>query len=112
MISYQNFLALRSSAMDCETLDDFIAEEGGSVESDDVDEVVFLLKAIFASKSRPAINYAREITELSRAEFCRLYKIPLRSMENWEAGVKKPPEYVASFILFSVLSDNKYFRCG
>lgn len=36
----------------------------------------------------------REITGLSQAKFGAKYHIPTRTIEEWEAGRRKPPEYV------------------
>jgi len=44
---------------------------------------------------------AREIRELlgvSRAEFSRRYKIPVRTLENWDADVNKAPEWALSLL--------------
>lgn len=32
--------------------------------------------------------------DLSMARAAKLYNIPLRTWENWEGGVRIPPEYV------------------
>lgn len=36
---------------------------------------------------------------LSRAEMSRQFKIPIRTLENWESGVRKPPEWAELLIL-------------
>ena len=40
----------------------------------------------------------RELSGLSRAAFCRKYNIPLRTMEEWEAGRRVPPEYILEWL--------------
>lgn len=40
----------------------------------------------------------RELTGLKRAQFCDKYNIPVRTMENWESGVNKAPEYVLALL--------------
>ena len=40
----------------------------------------------------------RELTGLSRAAFCRLYGIPLRTMENYEAGTREAPAWVLALL--------------
>ncbi len=40
----------------------------------------------------------RELTGLSRAAFCRMYGIPLRTMENYEAGTREAPAWVLSLL--------------
>ena len=46
----------------------------------------------------------RAASGLSRAEFSRTYSIPVRSLEDWEAGHRVPPEYVVRLLAYAVLS--------
>ena len=41
-----------------------------------------------------SIQEMRALLGLSRASFSRIYKIPVRTLENWESGVRKCPDYV------------------
>lgn len=36
----------------------------------------------------------RDLLGVSRAEFSRRYSIPVRTLENWDAGVNQAPEWV------------------
>ena len=45
------------------------------------------------------IKEAREQSGLSRAEMSRLFEIPLRTLEDWEAGKRTPPPYVEKLII-------------
>ncbi len=45
-----------------------------------------------------AIKEIRESMGMSRAEFSRVYNIPIRTLEDWEAGRRKCPEYVVSLL--------------
>lgn len=49
----------------------------------------------------------REMLEESRTEFSKRYGIPLRALENWEAGSRKAPEYVLKLLERAVLEDVK-----
>ena len=40
------------------------------------------------------VREMRELLGLSRAAFSRIYKIPVRTLEDWEAGRRKCPDYV------------------
>ena len=40
----------------------------------------------------------RKILGVSRAEFSRRYGIPLRTLEEWDAGRRTPPSYVVSLL--------------
>lgn len=48
----------------------------------------------------------REMSGLSRAAFSRAYKIPVRTLEDWESGKRTPPEYVADLLARVVAEDN------
>ena len=34
----------------------------------------------------------------TQSEFAVRYQIPFRTVQNWEAGVRKPPEYMANLL--------------
>lgn len=58
----------------------------------------------------------RKMTGLNRTQFCRVYEIPLRSMEQWEAGQRKMPDYVLRLLSYKVLSQQvlqkqQYYDC-
>ena len=40
----------------------------------------------------------RKILRISRAAFSRKYNIPIRTLEDWDAGKKNPPEYVMNML--------------
>lgn len=40
------------------------------------------------------VKALRKSTGLTQAAFSEKYGIPKRTLENWEGGVNKPPEYV------------------
>ena len=45
------------------------------------------------------IKEAREQAGLSRAEMSRLFEIPVRTLEEWDAGRRTPPPYVEKLII-------------
>ena len=47
----------------------------------------------------------RELSGLKRIHFCEKYNIPLRTMENWEAGVTQAPQYVLELLERAVRED-------
>ncbi len=51
----------------------------------------------------------REKLGLNRKEFSEYMGIPLRSLEEWEAGRRKMPEYLLRLISYYV-GINKYFE--
>ena len=40
------------------------------------------------------IKQLRECTGLSQSKFASLFGIPTRTLQHWEMGNRKPPEYV------------------
>lgn len=51
------------------------------------------------------IKSIRGISQLSQAEFAERYGISQRSVENWEGGQRRPPEYLVSLLAYAVYSD-------
>ena len=49
----------------------------------------------------------RNILGVSRAEFSRLYNIPKRTLESWDAGITNPPPYVLVLLERVVTEDAK-----
>lgn len=47
----------------------------------------------------------RNLLGISRAEFGRRYNIPIRTLEDWDAGRKKPPQYVMELLERAVRAD-------
>ena len=48
------------------------------------------------------IRSIREKTGLNRREFSDKYGIPVRTLEEWEAGRRTPPEYVVMLLSYVV----------
>lgn len=59
-----------------------------------------VIKAVY----RPS-EYIRRLTNMSRAEFSKTYKIPVRTLEDWDAGKSKPADYVIDLLARAVYSD-------
>lgn len=53
------------------------------------------------------IKEIREASGLSRAAFSRKYEIPIRTLESWEAEVRKCPDYVRKLLERAVIEDMK-----
>lgn len=47
----------------------------------------------------------RAISGLSQQEFAKFYKIPRRTIENWESESRNPPEYVILLLERAVKED-------
>ena len=48
------------------------------------------------------IRKIRELTGLSRKDFSIHIGIPLRTIEDWEAGRRRPPEYIPRLIEYQI----------
>ena len=44
-------------------------------------------------KNTDLVEYRKKL-QLSQVEFSEIYHIPKKTIQNWEQGVKLPPEYV------------------
>ena len=51
-------------------------------------------------KTPTEIKLLRETTGLTQQRFADLLGIPKRTIENWESGTSRPPEYVVRLISF------------
>lgn len=40
----------------------------------------------------------RAILGISRAEYSRRYGIPIRTLEDWDSGKRKPPEWLLTIL--------------
>lgn len=49
-----------------------------------------------------ALKRIRESTGLSQRQFARKYKIPWRSISNWERGVNEPSDYFIVLLAYVV----------
>ena len=56
-------------------------------------------------KENMSTTEMREHLKISRAEFSRRYNIPIRTLENWESGKSKCPDYVRQLLERAVLED-------
>lgn len=53
------------------------------------------------------IKEMREKLGLSQTKFAQFYGIPKRTIENWESGTRKPPEYVIGLLEAAVKRRNE-----
>ena len=53
------------------------------------------------------IKQLREITGLTQQKFGERFKIPLRSVQNWESGQRQPPEYLPRLIELVMILENE-----
>lgn len=51
------------------------------------------------------IKEVRLSAGLTRKQMSDLLGVPLRTLEDWESGKRKPPEYVVSLIIFKLAAE-------
>lgn len=106
MIPYQDFKRLLMDVSECNDLDAYIAEVGGSVPLDDVTAVIGLLTAIWElGKEGLTISKIASVSETSLRHLAMTYGLPYRTVQDWSAGVRKPPEWQMPLIAYAALSD-------
>ena len=52
-----------------------------------------------------SIKEIRQSTGLSQAKFCNALNIPKSTLQDWEQGLRKCPDYVAELIAYRVAND-------
>ena len=72
-----------------------------SVTDEEIKEINLILTTAFKESRNSCaarIRKIRKATGLSQQKFGERYKIPLRTLQNWETGVNKAPEYLLDLI--------------
>lgn len=63
-------------------------------------------------ESAKIIRKLRESTGLNRKEFSVHTGIPVRTLEDWEAGRRTPPEYIPRLIAYQLKFEKLVQRLG
>lgn len=58
------------------------------------------------------IKQLRTMSGMTQAQFADYFNIPKRTVENWETGVRTPPEYVVRLIEYKLTNEGKIKRQG
>lgn len=96
MLTYNDFLRLWSGAQDCANVDEYLADEGGSVDDWQI------LPDIYAVATG-GFRALHEVAGTSLRQMGRDYNIPIRSLENWSSGASEAPGYVIQLLAYAVL---------
>ena len=99
MVSYSTFSQAFHLARGCETESEYIqaCTNAGLETGEDI------LKRIYVIAKMSWRERREKILGISRAEMHRQYGIPLRTLEDWEAGKYKPADYVETLIAYTLL---------
>lgn len=104
----QQFHAQRISALDCTDFEQFVAECSSSMPEEYFAEGVDIAAAmqqIWDLSYDFTFRRLHDIHGVSLQAFSREYEIPLRTLEEWNAGRRTPPEYVLELLCADVLSN-------
>ena len=103
MICYNDFHRLLLAAPECDSLDLYMAEMGGSVPQG----ALTLLEMIYASAHDGlTIRTIADAAGLSMRKLAMVYGLPLRTVQDWAAGDRTPPEWQLPLIAYAVMSDS------
>ena len=58
------------------------------------------------------IKSMRAEAEMTQARFAEYFNIPKRTIEQWEAGERKPPEYVLRMIGYRLVMEGLITKDG
>lgn len=107
MMRYQDFVRLMMDAGEFETMDEYVADCGGSVDAEELP----LLPMIWRM-GRGGVKAIRKESGLSQQDFARAYGVPRRTLQNWELPAESPehrecPGYMLRLLGYAVLSDRE-----
>lgn len=106
-----DFHRLRIDAEDCSSLDEFIAEEGGSLPEEcypadgSGDAPIKILSIIWELSHYFNFRKLRQISGLTQAKFAQKYGVPPRTLEKWDTGERTPPPYVIELLAAEVITE-------
>ncbi|MGX6993928.1 hypothetical protein CBF34_06995 [Vagococcus penaei] len=105
-MKYELFLKLYCEALKHEDVDMYISECGWQDWFDDYQYPEVILKQVY-SLAKSDIRDLRAKLGYSRAAFSRAYNIPVRTVENWEAGIRVAPTYINPLIAYTIMDFSK-----
>lgn len=106
-----DFHRLRIAAEECSSLDEFIAEEGGSLPEEcypadgSGDAPIKILTIIWELTHDFNFRKLRQISGLTQAKFAQEYGVPPRTLEKWDTGKRTPPPYVIELLAADVITE-------
>lgn len=101
------FHAHRLNALDCKDFETYLLECGGSMPEEyytDGADITETMRHIWDLAHDFTFRRLHDIHGGSLLAMSQEYGIPLRSVENWNAGNRLPPEYVLEFLAADILS--------
>lgn len=107
-MKYQEFYSLYSSAADSKNFESFVAEEGlPPCFADYPDEKILpIFKAVWELRGNP-IKGIKKVCGITNQYISGKYHIPIRSVDNWSADIRTPPEYTAIMLAYCAFTDEE-----
>lgn len=105
-----DFHRLRVDAEECSSLDEYIAEEGGSLPEEcypadmSAEKPIKIMSIIWELAHDFYFKKLRAISGLTQESFVREYRIPRRTVEHWDVGERTPPSYVLELLAADIVS--------
>lgn len=104
-IGYETFSKLLEETKKYENCEMYIAERGWQEWMDQFEQkpevIAKILNIIFQMGNNKIQDERKLVGILSRAEMARKYRIPLRTLENWESGESAIPSYTMDLLLYT-----------
>ena len=99
MVSYSTFSQAFRLARGCETESEYvqICTDAGLETGEDIFKRIYVIAKMSWRERR------EKILGISRAEMHRRYQIPIRTLEDWEAGKYKPADYIEILLAYTLL---------
>ena len=66
---------------------------------------IFKMKSKELKGGKMEIKEIRKMTGLSQVKFSEKYNVPVRTLQNWEAGKNSPPLYVIELLEFKIMQE-------
>lgn len=103
-MTYKLFLSLYSEALGYADIDMFVAERGWQDWMNEYpsEKIGPMLQEIYFLANSD-LKTIREKRGYSRAAFSRMFEIPVRTVQDWDAGRRNPPSYVKQLICYALL---------
>lgn len=104
-MNFELFVRLYGEALEYSDIGYYIAERGWQVwmEQYEVEAVTEILTSIF-NLSKLDIGGLRNMLNMPRAQMSKIYGIPIRTLENWDARICEPVSYVKILIAYTVFN--------
>lgn len=61
-----------------------------------------------ATEAKDMIKKMREEAGMTQKAFSNFFGIPVRTLQDWEAGLRKPPEYVVRLLPYKLKAEWDY----